>query len=100
MLHTDSNQHVNSLVYPRLFEEAAVTRAVDRERTRAAPGTDLRSQLLLARTFELRYRKPFFAGDRATIRLAFPDAATAVGAFVPATGDPQKPSTTVAMTLR
>lgn len=103
MAHTDSNQHVNSLVYPRLFEEAAITRAVERQRLRAEPGTAPTAHLLLARAIELRYRKPFFAGDRASVRLALTDAGPAleaVGAFVPHGGDPQKPSTTVAMTLR
>lgn len=88
MMHTDSNQHVNSLVYPRLFEEAVV-------RVLGRPN-------LLARAVELRYRKPFFAGDRTTLRLAA--AATerggsAAGAFVPA-GDPgTRPSCTVGMRL-
>ncbi|MBX3233137.1 MAG: hypothetical protein KIT84_20310 [Labilithrix sp.] len=103
MMHTDSNQHVNSLVYPRLFEEAAVARAVERARVRLAPGTKPTEHLLLARAIELRYRKPFFAGDRATLRLALTDGApsvAAVGAFVPAGGDASKPSTTVAMLLR
>lgn len=99
MLHTDPNQHVNSLVYPRLFEEAATARAIERKLTR-------RPEVLLARAIELRYRKPFFAGDRALLTAAvrpaegLPDALDAVGAFVPAGGDPTKPSTTVAMLLR
>lgn len=52
--HTDSNQHVNSLVYPQLLEDAALRRlaahglAFDRFATR----------------FEMAYRKPSFAGDR------------------------------------
>jgi hypothetical protein len=53
--HTDSNQHVNSLVYPRLFLEAALRRF-------AAHG---RHGPLLARRLEVAYRKPCFAGDRA-----------------------------------
>lgn len=58
--HTDSNQHVNSLVYPRLFEEAAlrqlhaVGRPVDR----------------LVRHADCFYRKPFFAGDEALVSLS------------------------------
>jgi acyl-CoA thioesterase FadM len=59
MMHTDSNQHVNSLAYPRLFEEAAVTAL-------ASLGRD---PCLLARHCEVRYRKPMFAGDRAHIVL-------------------------------
>lgn len=56
MMHTDSNQHVNSLVYPRLFEEIVVRR--------------LEKPDLLARAFEVRWRKPFFAGETAQARLA------------------------------
>lgn len=72
--HTDSNQHVNSLVYPQLFEEAALRRF-------AALGEDVR---LLARRLEIAYRKPCFAGQRARIALAaFRDGASlgAWGAF-------------------
>jgi len=57
--HTDSNQHVNSLVYPRLFEDAAV-------RHLASLGVDVSG--LLARWAEACFRKPCFAGD--TVRLA------------------------------
>ena len=77
LTHTDSNQHVNSLVYPRLFEEAAL-------RQLAAHGHSLQ---LLASECEVAYRKPCFAGDRMRILVrAFetPDGvAGAVGAFVP-----------------
>jgi hypothetical protein len=47
--HTDSNQHVNSLVYPRLFEERAVLAWGDGG--------------LLAREIEIAWHKPSFAGD-------------------------------------
>lgn len=52
--HTDSNQHVNSLVYPRLFEEAALRRL-------ALLGREVR---VLPRLVDCAYRKPCFAGDR------------------------------------
>ena len=51
--HTDSNQHVNSLVYPRLFAEAAFRRLAARGRPRRA----------LVRALDIAYRKPSFAGD-------------------------------------
>lgn len=51
--HTDSNQHVNSLVYPRLFEEAALRRF-------ARLGQNTR---LLPRYMDIAYRKPCFAGE-------------------------------------
>ena len=53
LMHTDSNQHVNSLVYPRLFEEAALRRL-----HRLGKKTQL-----LARELEIAYRKPCFAGQ-------------------------------------
>jgi hypothetical protein len=57
VVHTDSNLHVNSLVYLRLFEEAALRRF-------ASLG---RSAAVLARTMDLAYRKPCFAGQ--TVRV-------------------------------
>ncbi len=58
LLHTDSNLHVNSLAYVRLFEEAALRRFHARgvEATR------------LGRRIEIAYRKPCFAGQ--VLRLA------------------------------
>ena len=97
MMHTDSNQHVNSLVYPRLFEELAVRRLVQDARIPAA-------HELLARALELRWRRPFFAGDRARVGLRVVDAApgsawkvSVVGAFQ---GEGAKPSTTLKVCLR
>ena len=75
LAHTDSNQHVNSLIYPRMFEEAAVRRF-------AALG---KSPVVLARFLEVGYRKPSFAGERLRIVLrAFTLGSRlgAVGAFV------------------
>lgn len=72
--HTDSNQHVNSLVYPRLFEEAALRRI-------AALG---RSSSVLARTLDIGFRRPSFAGENLRVSLqAFEDGAriVCVGAF-------------------
>ena len=59
LTHTDSNQHVNSLVYPRLFEDAAVRRL-------AALGV---KTPLLGRRVEVGYRKPCFAGQTMRILL-------------------------------
>jgi hypothetical protein len=69
LVHTDSNQHVNSLVYPLAFEEAALRRF-------AARG---KSTQVLARRLEVAYRKPMFAGERARVWLR---------AFVGADGQP------------
>lgn len=89
MMHTDSNQHVNSLVYPRMFEEAVV-----RHRTNLSN--------LCARAVEMRWRKPFFAGDRASIALAMTDERTAVGTFgkaPAANGGDSKPHCAMRLTL-
>ena len=69
--HTDSNQHVNSLVYPRRFEDAAV----DGDPTRP-----------LARRCEIVWRKPFFAGDRAVLRRWTVAPGVLGGAFVDGEG--------------
>ncbi|WP_437797677.1 hypothetical protein [Sorangium sp. So ce693] len=74
--HTDGNQHVNSLVYPRLFAEAALRRL-------SAQG---HSTAVLARRVEIAYRKPCFAGTQARILLrtfTLGGALGALGAFVP-----------------
>jgi len=57
--HTDVNQHVNSLVYPRLFGEAALRRF---------HGLGAATRTLASR-LHIAFRKPFFAGDAATIEL-------------------------------
>ncbi len=53
LMHTDANQHVNSLVYPRLFEEALLRRLATLGRPLA----------VRARSMEIGYRRPSFAGD-------------------------------------
>ncbi len=57
LAHTDSNQHVNSLVYPRLFEDASL-------RYLATLG---QSTKRLSRVSDTSFRKPCFAGGRARI---------------------------------
>jgi hypothetical protein len=58
LVHTDSNMHVNSLIYLRMFEEAALRRFVELGRGAA----------WLAREVDIAYRKPCFAGQ--TMRVA------------------------------
>jgi hypothetical protein len=75
MVHTDSNQHVNSLVYPRLFEDAALRRFAKLER----------DTQVLSRFLDVRFRKPSFAGDQLQLYLqAFEldGKPGALGAFV------------------
>lgn len=57
--HTDSNQHVNSLVYPQLLEEAALRLLHAKQQPTAR---------FLSR-FEMAYRKPSFAGDVLRLRV-------------------------------
>jgi hypothetical protein len=100
MMHTDSNQHVNSLVYPRIFEEAAQRRLVQ---TTTIAGTP-KPHELLARAMEMRWRKPFFAGDRAKIAMRLGDegsgnATTAIGAFFREDA-PAKPHSALKMLFR
>lgn len=101
MMHTDSNHHVNSLVYPRVFEEACTRRMMLESSVPAA-------HELLARAVELRWRRPFFAGEQARIgaRITTPGAAAsglpaakiaAIGAF---RGDGPKPSSAIQMWFR
>lgn len=73
--HTDSNQHVNSLVYPRLLEEAALRRF----HSLGLPTS------VLARYVDLGFRKPCFAGDRMRIMLRAyrsGDEVGVLGAFI------------------
>jgi hypothetical protein len=55
LTHTDSNQHVNSLVYPQVFEDAALRRWMDL-------GQDTSS--LLVDFIDVAFRKPCFSGQR------------------------------------
>lgn len=80
LAHTDGNQHVNFLAYPRMAEEAALRRL-------AALG---RSARLLARRADVGYRKPCFAGDVMRLVLqayARGERVGVVAAFVPDTPD-------------
>jgi len=78
---TDSNQHVNSLVYIRLFLDAINRRLV-------ATGRPMR---LRSRAVDIAYRKPSFVGDkvRASLRLFEHDGN--VGGAGSIAGDDGKP---------
>ncbi|MBX3155369.1 MAG: hypothetical protein KF773_05185 [Deltaproteobacteria bacterium] len=79
---TDSNQHVNSLVYVRVFLEAA------QRRIAATRAWQIRS-----RAVDIAYRKPCFAGERARIWLrlfAWNDLVGAAGFFA-APGERDRP---------
>ncbi len=72
--HTDSNQHINSMVYVRWFIDAALRRCASIGQSKP---------LRLTRALEVAYRKPCFAGDRLSARLALyvpSDDAAAIGA--------------------
>jgi len=94
LLHTDSNQHVNSLVYLRAFEEALLRRLHARGRSTA----------VLSREVEIVYRKPCFAGQVVQVALQAFELDGKVGAcgvFLPADAGvaslEQKPYATVQM---
>ncbi|NOY92639.1 MAG: hypothetical protein GXP55_15735 [Deltaproteobacteria bacterium] len=70
LMHTDANQHVNSLVYPDLLEQAVLTRLASLGRP-----TDV-----LATSVELAYRKPCFAGDTLELSTMLYERGDTVGA--------------------
>jgi len=78
---TDANQHVNSLVYVRVFIEAA-------QRRLAARGVSLK---LRTTAIDVTYRKPSFAGDRVHAHVRLYDRAGAPGAAGMIAGDDGKP---------
>lgn len=80
MVHTDHNQHVNSLVYASLFEDSALRRLSEH-------GLDTRLQ---AASIELVYRKPCFAGERVLCHLRAFESGGLPGAvgYVTAPGTP------------
>lgn len=59
LVHTDSNLHVNSLAYIRIFEEAALRRFYERGK-----GSNV-----LGRRLDIAYRKPCFAGQRMRVAM-------------------------------
>jgi hypothetical protein len=78
LAHTDSNQHVNSLVYPRLFEDAALRRLAAFGKLKPP---------VLSRYVEAAFRKPCFAGESYAVALrtfTLDGRLGAVGAFVSA----------------
>jgi hypothetical protein len=78
---TDSNQHVNSLVYVRVFLDA-VNRRV------AAVGRPLRVR---SRAFDIAYRKPSFAGDRVRAHVRLFELDGSLGAAGHIAGSDGKP---------
>lgn len=84
---TDPNQHVNSLVYIRLFIEASNRRI-------AAAGRPMRMR---CRAVDIAYRRPSFAGDRvrANLRLFEHDGTLGTAGFI--TGPDDKPRCYVRM---
>ncbi len=54
-VHSDANQHVNSLVYPRIFEEKVI---------------EIDGRTDSPRALSMTFRKPSFVGERASFRIA------------------------------
>ena len=88
---TDSNQHVNSLVYIRIFVDAV-------NRRLAATGRTLGVR---SKAVDVAYRKPCFAGDRVRCSLRLFEAAGVLGAagFIAAAGEEAKPRCYVRITV-
>jgi hypothetical protein len=80
---TDSNKHVNSLVYVRLFLEAT-------QRRLAGAGKPL---AIRSTAVDIAYRKPCFAGDRVRAHVRLFDYYGTLGAagFVAMPGEEAKP---------
>lgn len=78
---TDSNQHVNSLVYIRVFHDAL-------NRRLAALGKPMR---LRSRAVDIAYRKPCFVGDKVRASLRLFEYADGLGAAGLIAGDDGKP---------
>jgi hypothetical protein len=80
---TDSNQHVNSLVYIRVFLDAVQRRIAALGRPLNVRSTEL----------DIAYRKPCFAGDRVRAHLRMFEHAGQLGAagFVAAAGEETRP---------
>ncbi|HEY4176288.1 MAG TPA: hypothetical protein VGM90_05635 [Kofleriaceae bacterium] len=87
---TDSNQHVNSLVYLRIFLDAA-------QRRFATLGRKLN---IASRSLDITYRKPCFAGDHARIDLRAFSIGDAIGAAGSVIGDDNKPRCSVRAIFR
>lgn len=78
---TDSNQHVNSLAYVKLFADAAQRRLIT-----AGHGGKIRS-----RGFDIAYRKPCFAGERVRTQLRLFRYEGGLGAAGFVVGEDDKP---------
>jgi len=78
---TDSNQHVNSLVYIRIFGDAVARRLATR------------SLSIRTKAVDIAYRKPCFAGDRVRCSLRLFEHQGVIGAagFIAASGEESRP---------
>jgi hypothetical protein len=94
LTHTDSNQHVNSLVYPALFEDAALRRLI---------ALDYDTRALLVDFIDIAFRKPCFAGQTMYIWLRpfeRKGKLGAVGYLGPQDCEPQRAHCVCALTFR
>ncbi|HEX6239430.1 MAG TPA: hypothetical protein VFZ61_01000, partial [Polyangiales bacterium] len=94
LTHTDSNQHVNSLVYPSLFEDAGLRRLMD---------LDYDTRALLVDYIDVAFRKPCFAGQRMYIWVRTFERAGKLGVVAylgPTDCEPQRAHCFCALTFR
>jgi hypothetical protein len=86
---TDSNQHVNSLVYIRLYMEAVNRRLAQRKD----------SLRLRTKAVDIAYRKPCFAGDKVRAHVRMFSMGDSLGAAGYVSGDDGKPRCYVRVAL-
>lgn len=86
---TDSNQHVNSLVYIRIFGDA-----VNRRLAAAGKIGKLRSTAV-----DIAYRKPSFAGDQVSCHVGLWESENQLGAAGLIAGDDGKPRVFVRLSI-
>jgi hypothetical protein len=94
LTHTDANQHVNSLAYPQIFEDAALRRWMD-------IGQDTRS--LLVDYIDVAFRKPCFAGQKHFVKVRAFEHHGKLGAVAflgPRDCEPQRAHCMCALTFR
>ena len=77
---TDSNQHVNSLVYIRIFGDAVNRRLASAWPAGRPPAKEYRPLSGRTKAVDIAYRKPCFAGDRVRAKLRLFETSEGLGA--------------------
>ena len=99
---TDSNQHVNSLVYIRIFGDAVNRRLASAwPPAGRPPAGEYRPLSGRTKAVDIAYRKPCFAGDRVrcSLRLFEKDGVLGAAGFIAVPGEEARPRCYVRVTL-